>query len=66
MGLTSGRAVSKASVIAAIERFEANGFSSHSSQGEILIYILEHCIRKEIPFTLRYLPRGGYSLTKGI
>lgn len=47
-----------------IKEFEEKGGSQHSPLGTLLAPLLNHCVNKAIPFTLLYLPGGGYYVKK--
>lgn len=49
-----------------IRQFRANGKSVHGPQTFTLGIILEHCIKEEIPFTLKGQAGKGFVVIKGI
>jgi len=49
-----------------VVQFLAEGKSAHGPQAFTLGAILEHCIKEEIPFTLRGASGKGFVIRKGI
>ena len=47
-----------ASCIALFERDDESG--PHSTEGRLLSHVLNHCVAKDIPFTLMFVPKAGY------
>lgn len=50
----------------AIREFEKNGQSNHSVLGYLGAGVLNHCVTNDVPFTLRFLPGGGFHIKRGV
>lgn len=53
-----------AQVRSVISAFDAAGATFHSGRHTMLVYVIDHCERNKIPYTLKAQPGEGYFIQR--